>query len=170
MILTQNAPPSKTHIRYDRSAKQWQAVNGTVTSHPTKKEALLKALANDHPRLAEVVTSLIRLHGDAITARAIKAAQLITHNRVFDGMVRSQTQPDTYYKIRFDGAPRSYKCDCPDGRLTDAHLGEVCKHTLAAHLAYIAGIELADAPIPFDGEAVIIHGAAGMTDASNVPF
>jgi len=140
MILTENPQNVKTSIRYNRSDKTWQAVNGTVTNCASKNEALMVALTHDHPRIAAKVGDIIRLHGQTndITSRAIKAAQLIVKGHVAGNAVRSQTQPDTVYNVRFDGLPGTYKCDCPDNRIDDPMIGEICKHTLAVHIDYLA--------------------------------
>jgi hypothetical protein len=151
MILTQTAPSTKTHIRYDRSAKQWQAVNGTVTGHPTKNEALLKALANDQPELYAVVKSLLKIHTSRTFENGIiKAARLLVAGKVFaNGEVGSQSRDDVYHTVTYGGLVGKYDCTC-EATVTEPIIGKCCAHCLGQHLAYIAGIAL--------------------TDASNVPF
>lgn len=144
MILSQLRPTgnTRTSVRYNRAIRQWQAVNGQVINCESQDRAMLTALAHDYPRLGEIVTDLARIHGDHLTGRLLRAAQLITRGHVYaGGEVHSQTQADKVYKTAFTGLPKTYVCDCPDNA-TDPILGQCCKHALSQHIAYLAGIEL----------------------------
>lgn len=157
MIITETAPQHKTAIR--KEGKEWLAVNGTVTRHPTREAALMAALQNDHPDLAQRVSDLARLHNNSrtITGQLLKAAALLTKGQVFgDGLVASQSRgPDFYHKVKFEGMPAKYHCSC-EARISDAHLGKLCAHSLAQHLAHLTRAELAKV-IPFNGEPIVIE-------------
>lgn len=134
----------KTKIHYEKQSHTWQAINGEVHNCVTRREALLVALRHDWPGLAAKVDSLVRLH-DAdgpFVDRLLRACQLVVGGNVHpNGVVTSQSGNGTY-TVTFSGIPRRYDCNCPDDRVFDAHLGKVCKHTMAAHLATLLGLEL----------------------------
>lgn len=138
--------PTKTAVRYDRSKRTWLAINGQVQSFgagpDAKRSAMLAALRHDHPHLSRIVTDLAHGNPRHLVDRFIKAAQLICSGKVYgNGVVASQTLKNVYYTTRYEGFPKSYRCSCPD--LSKG----MCKHTLAVHLAYLAGIDLD--PTPF---------------------
>jgi hypothetical protein len=145
MILTQTAPSTKTHVQYDRSAKSWMAVNGTVT--PTgngpdgKRAALLLALEHDHPQLFARVTQIAASHNDApgLVDRLIRAAGLIAKGHVRGDRVISQTTGEAY-QVTFGGIPKQWSCDCQDfayGGVDTEYGQKMCKHCLAALLDYL---------------------------------
>lgn len=159
----------KTVVKYNRSTKSWQAINGKVTDFPAgddgKRQALLSALGHDYPALYAVVTDIAAMHNHkpGLVDRLIKAAQLLTKGHVLSNCrVKSQTEADVVYQTSCSGHPTAYLCSCDDfdkGMQRRAGLsqwggvetdyGLMCKHTLAQLLAYMTGWQLADQEIPF---------------------
>lgn len=144
MILTQTDRTTKTKIRYSRSLRTWQAVNGAVINCASREDALMVALRHDHPQLAERVTAIAAMHNDRpeLVTRLIKSAQLVTKNHVNGQTVTSQAAGDNIsYTVTFAGLPKKWECNCPDfargGIETD--YGRMCKHSLAALLDYLIG-------------------------------
>jgi hypothetical protein len=139
-----------------------------VTTFPAgkdgKRQAMLTALAHDHPVLFGHVDDIAEMHDrrPELVDRLIKAAQLVAHGHVYaDGKVLSQSSKDVYH-VSFDGTPAAWHCTCEDFTNgirrqaglakwggVDTDYGLMCKHALASLLAYLTGIELTDEPIPF---------------------
>jgi hypothetical protein len=144
MILAQTTPSTKTHIRYDRSRREWQAINGTTVNFPAgsdgRRAAMLHALEHDHPQLFARVTQISASHNDApgLVDRLIRAAGLIAKGHVRGDRVISQTTGEAY-QVTFGGIPKQWSCDCQDFAYggTDTEYGQMCKHCLAALLDYL---------------------------------
>lgn len=173
MTLTQIDQNHKTQIRYNRSRRTWEAVNGVVTDCLSKTDALMVALQHDQPDMAAVVIELIRIHHDSnptITNGLLKGAKLIIADLVYDnGEVGSQSRDDYTHQVTFDG---QYNCSC-EATVTDPILGKICAHCLARHIAYLADIELPAPPVPsvpFNGEPVVINTLDYFSDDDELPF
>ena len=159
---------TRTTVRFNRKEQVWQAINGKAESFPAnqtgKRQALLSALAQDHPHLFEVVNSIAENHNNnpQLVERMLKACQLVVRGNVYsNGRVKSQSSEETY-QTSFDGFPKSWYCQCADfdnGQQrhaglskfggVDSHYGLVCKHILAQLIADFADLELPDEEIPF---------------------
>jgi hypothetical protein len=159
MILTETPSPVKTRISYDRSARRWLAINGTTSSHASKNEALLQALANDRPALYAVVKSLLKIHRSRTFENGIlKAARLLVAGKVFaNGEVGSQSRDGVYHTVTYGGIVGKYDCGC-QATVMEPIIGKCCAHSLSQHLAYLAEIELPSRP----------H--ADLTDDTGLPF
>ncbi len=148
-----------TTVKYDRRARQWQAINGRLLGHwPAGPEghraAHLAALRHDAPQVAAEVEAIITnaeavahlmYDAEAISRRAIRAGFLVRDGRVlppvaFDQyggcineIARVQGSDELPYIISHDGD--ECHCDCPDYQLGNAPLlpsGQAaCKHILA---------------------------------------
>lgn len=156
-------PEVQTQVQYDRPAKTWQAVNGTVT--PTgngpegKRLAALTALAHDWPELARLINETTQSNRDdpSVIDLAIRAGEVLMAGKVYAGEVESLSRPGLFHKVEFQGIPLGYHCTCESRRyqvVFVSGIGPICKHGLAAHFRYILGLPLETAPIPFEGEPV----------------
>ncbi|MCP4283908.1 MAG: hypothetical protein GY792_05590 [Gammaproteobacteria bacterium] len=127
---------SQTVVEYNRSTRQWEARNGTVTSFPAgkegKKNAQLHALQSDCDTIFNEVLAIVENtsnHPQAagIEARAIRAGFLVRDGHLLPprgldkpesyvgevARVKSQSEPDTEYAIVITPEQRTY-CDCRD--------------------------------------------------------
>ncbi len=146
-----------TIVEYNRSAKQWEAQNGTVTSFPPgtagKRQAQLVALRNDVPQVAAEIEAIIAnaeavylmYDAEAISSRAIRAGFLVRDGHVlppvpFDEyggclneIARVQgSEPEPYIISYVDD---QVICECHDFMLGNAPFlpsgQSACKHVLA---------------------------------------
>jgi len=142
----------QTVVKYNRSEKTWEAINGKVSSFATKPEAELAALRHDVPEVYQALVSLVSdERNEKVTNRAVRAGFILR-----DGLLRedwgweehlpstvavcqSQSQPGKEYDICL-----SYRddttliCECQDyldlaPRLSDRRQ-IACKHVLAVIL------------------------------------
>jgi hypothetical protein len=164
--------PQKTIVRYNRTIRQWQVINGTVRNFGSGKDAhrdaLMAALEHDRPDLFIVVNAIARANDNnpQLIDRLLKAASLICQGHVYDnGRVKSQNadEPGKVYTVSYHPLEENpYFCDCADfenglKRLAglekwggiDTGQGLHCKHSLSVELAYIARLQLPSEPIPF---------------------
>ena len=157
-------PEIQTTVEYDKSAKTWQAVNGTVT--PTgngaegKRLAQLSALAHDWPEMARLINEVTRSNrnDDRVTDLAIRAAEILQAGKVYQGEVESLSRPGLFHQVRFQGIPLGYDCTCEARRyhvIFVSGIGPICKHGLGQHFRYILGLQEQAVPIPFEGEPVV---------------
>lgn len=158
-------------IEYKKSAREWHVYDqdqpcdariiGTEVFPPGaegKRAAMLCALGNDAPEIAEWVESLIEGHPDnaGLIDRAIRAGYLLAAGhvkwlRIVEGFFEAEvisSQQETRYRVWSNSG--HIHCDCADwenghahkfGRSQGSHaphipgLGICCKHGLAVWLA-----------------------------------
>ncbi len=148
-------------LRYSRVQKTWLILTAdsagnvidTERAGRCKLSATLEILGRVNPLLQRLIieTAGQELDRAEATAQLIKAAGLVLGGNVFEAEVRSQTDENVFYRVKFTGTPKQYACTCPHFR-TGGHrswaLGKVCKHILASHLAWRLGITLSAPPVP----------------------
>ncbi len=94
-MSTKILPKELTTVKYDRSSRQWQAVNGRVWSWPAgaagKRQAQLYALEADVPQVAEEIKAIIAniqaynpnsTQAEAVTRRAIRAGFILRDGKM----------------------------------------------------------------------------------------
>lgn len=158
-MMTQVISPKLTTIQYNRTARAWQVLNGTVTSFPAgpqgQRQAQRCALEHDRPDIAAelqifledmALTSLqIPVDVASITSRAFKAAFIIRDGKLLppvpfsepggcmNEIARAQGSESLPYIITYEEGLGCF-CDCPDF-LGDAPIlptgQKACKHILA---------------------------------------
>jgi hypothetical protein len=171
-MVAEIQPQVKTIVRFNKTIRQWQVINGRVQNFGSGKDAhrdaLMAALDHDQPELYTVVSAIARANSNnpQLIDRLLKAAKLICQGHVYDnGRVRSQSEedPNRVYTVTYHPDEENpYFCDCADfenglqRRAGLAKWGGVetgqglhCKHSLSIELAYIANVKLPSQPIPF---------------------
>jgi len=164
-----------TIVKYDRSARQWQAINGRTWAWPAgpdgRREAELYALEHDCPEVAEQVKAVIAnakavkhltFDAEGITKRVIKAGFIIRDGKLLPPVPFNQyggclneiarcqgSQPEPYIINYVD---EQVICDCHDFMLGNAPLlpsgQRACKHILATLITET--LQMEDEPIPDD--------------------
>lgn len=153
---------SECQVAYDRTSRQWLAVNGHVIARvpagPDGKRAAIEAVIRfQFPALAAAVDRLManEPENEDLRRRIWKAAQIVANDQVemvadrppTVAKVASQSQAETTYWI-YGIAPgagwhwkrtrHSLACTCPDyrdGQAPELSGHRLCKHILAACLA-----------------------------------
>lgn len=114
----------KYTVAYDRSAKLWQTMNGSlIATFPPgqegKTQAVDRAIHEANPALHQHLHRLIDRYPD-LTSRAYKAAAMLINDSIQNAApgvptalvdVRSQSQPDTSYTIQ---KRECLVCPCDD--------------------------------------------------------
>lgn len=150
-------------VAYDRSTRQWLAVNGHVIARVPagpdgKNQAVEAAIRDQYPALAAAVEKLLanEPENEALRRRAWRAAQMVANGDVefvqdkppSVAKVESQSKRNTAYWISRIAVNSSYQwrntyyslaCTCADyrdGRAPVVKGHFLCKHVLALHLAH----------------------------------
>ncbi len=142
--------------RDNRQAKLWQVRNGSEgISFPAgpvgKSQAQRCALEINRPDLAAMDWK-IRADNDQdpdVSKMALKAAYILHDKLLYsNGVVKSQSRENTYHEVvKFSGIPKHYHCTCEAKKYCPVWIigiGWLCKHGLAAHMAYLLNIKLPD--------------------------
>lgn len=155
-----------TTYNYDPKARKWIVANGAeIARFPAgnlgKHQAQLYALDQERPDLAGLIHKTVGRNYDSRTiGMALKSAQIIIDDLLCsNGVVKSQSRPGVFHTITFSGQPKTYGCTCEAMRFYAIYIdnvGWLCKHSLAAHMAYLLNLELPRQPIPFNGEPISV--------------
>lgn len=143
---------------YEPRARKWIVTNGAeIARFPAgnlgKHQAQLYALNQDRPDLAALIYKTVgRNYGSRAINMALKAAYILIDGLLYiNGVVESQSRPGVFHTITFSGQPKTYGCTCEAMRFCAIYIDDVgwlCKHSLAAHMAYLLNLELPQQPIP----------------------
>ncbi|KKM93084.1 hypothetical protein LCGC14_1211950 [marine sediment metagenome] len=160
---------------YNTRAKQWRVTTGDeilIALPPgqhNKQQAQIYALEFNRPDLAAMAYKIRRQnsYNADVSKLALNAAYILADKLLYnDGFVRSQSRPGVFHQITYNDQPRRYNCTCEAMQFHPIWLtgiGWLCKHGLAAHMAYLMALELPQQPIPFNSEPEITTIAISST-------
>ena len=150
----------QTEVKYNKSRRTWQTLNGATHDHGDgphgKMTAQWFALAHDAPDVHALVWQLCKYDDfrEEIVTRLVRAGHLVVAGHIDDapgdeGDVHVRSAGDICdYRVSRVGTPREYRCNCRDfGTVMSFDLGPICKHSYAVHIQALR-------PTPFDGAPV----------------
>lgn len=169
----------KFTIKYNKSDRQWHALNGRHTAQfpagdDGKHAAIEHAIKHTHTDLHTAITRMIEKR-PFLASRGWKAAQTVIAGHVANsehweavaltGRVKSQSKNFWYQIVKLQGGRLSCNChDWLDGHAPSGPGGPLCKHIIAYRLYTHLG-STRETVISFRGRAVK-QPAPTITDAN----